>query len=128
MFSIAVIFRASEYLNGTYFAADRCHNFAFFVFQSSAPTPFLLLMNYNPSQTDFAQSRAEALGLSYERIADFTSAEQLKGKSVVIMPGIDFLRQSFDPRWEFESVCARRRIFLDQCGRNELREASLRAE
>ena len=44
-------------------------------------------MNYNPSQTDFAQGRAEALGLSYERIADFTSAEQLEGKSVVIMPG-----------------------------------------
>ena len=47
----------------------------------------LLLMNYNPTQTDFAQGRAEALGLSYERIADFTSADQLKGKSVVIMPG-----------------------------------------
>jgi hypothetical protein len=47
----------------------------------------LLLRNYNPSQTDFAESRAEALGLSYERIADFTSADQLKGKSVVIMPG-----------------------------------------
>ena len=51
---------------------------------SAAP---ILLVNYNMAQTNFAESRAEALGLSYQRVADFTSAEELKGKSVVIMPG-----------------------------------------
>jgi hypothetical protein len=61
---------------------------AFFIFSvsglSAAP---LLLVNYNMTQTNFAESRAEALGLTYQRVADFTSPEQLKGKSVVIMPG-----------------------------------------
>ena len=47
----------------------------------------LLFVNYNPAQTQFAQTRAEALGLSYSTIADYTSASQLAGKSVVVMPG-----------------------------------------
>jgi hypothetical protein len=47
----------------------------------------LLFVNYNAPQTTFAQTRAGNLGLSYSTVADFTSVNDLAGKSVVIMPG-----------------------------------------
>ena len=47
----------------------------------------LLFVNYNPPMTQSAQTRAAALGLEYDTIADFTSVSNLAGSSVVIMPG-----------------------------------------
>jgi len=47
----------------------------------------LLFVNYNTAQTNFAQARAGELGLEFETVADFTTADSLAGKSVIIMPG-----------------------------------------
>lgn len=47
----------------------------------------LLFVNYNPPMTQSAQTRAAALGLEYDTIADFASVSNLAGRSVVIMPG-----------------------------------------
>lgn len=45
----------------------------------------LLFLNYNSN--NFGQTRASQLGLAFDTIGDFTSAAQLAGKSVVVMPG-----------------------------------------
>lgn len=63
---------------------------AAFVFLCSltnlSATP-LLFVNYNSAMTQFGQTRAGALGLEYETLADFTSVSDLTGRSVIIMPG-----------------------------------------
>jgi hypothetical protein len=60
--------------------------FVFVCSLTSSATP-LLFVNYNPRMTQSAQTRAAALGLEYDTIADFTSVSNLAGRSVVIMPG-----------------------------------------
>ena len=47
----------------------------------------LLFVNYNTAPTNFAQIRAGELGLEFDTIADFTTADALAGKSVIVMPG-----------------------------------------
>jgi hypothetical protein len=61
--------------------------FAFVCSLSSLSATPLLFVNYNLAMTQFAQTRAGALGLEYDTVADFTSVSDLRGRSVIIMPG-----------------------------------------